>query len=115
MGGFDFGEELDVFGEDVHEDLFVLWELISGIVGLLFGLGELGEGLGEGDAYGFALGWGDEPVCLREEFEGASVFGVEGGEEDMGDLVRSKIGAFGEACLHGLGWESGIDDDFGVA
>jgi len=115
LGGLDFGEDLDVFGEDVHEDLFVLWELISGFVGLLFGLGELGEGLGEGDPYGFALGGGDEPICLSEEFEGASVFGVEGGEEDMGDLVWSEVGAFGESCFDGLGGEPGVDDDFGVA
>lgn len=114
LGGLDALEELDIFGEHVHQELFVFGEFISAVVGFLFGVGELGEGLGDGDPDGFAFGWGDEPMGFVEEFDGAAGFGVEGGEEDMGDVLGGESGAFGEACLDGLGGESGVDDDLCV-
>lgn len=114
LGGLDALEELDVSGEHVHQELFVFGEFFSAIVGFLLGVGELGEGLGDGDSDGFAFGWGDEPLGFVEEFDGAPGFGVEAGEEDMGDLVGSESGAFGEAGGDGLGGESGVDDYYRV-
>lgn len=115
LGGLDALEEFDVSGEHVHQELFVFGEFLSAFLGFLFGMSELGEGLGDGDPNGFAFGRGDEPLGFVEEFDGAPCFGVEAGEEDMGDLIGGESGAFAEARGDGLGGESGVDDDLGTS
>ena len=76
----------------------------------MFGLGELGEGLGDGDAYGFALGGGDEPFGFFEVLECSSDMGAAAVEEDMGGLDGGVTGALLETVIDYWRSVSGADD-----